>query len=125
MSKEHAFFPRHASANGQRHTGLAKRIYLYFLIAAVVTTAIAGIIGVAMSLETLREQTLSSLNHEMAESTGGIQLIFDQIAAEAIFLSSLPSMGALLNARTRAPNASRWCLSWTRTCPPFGPTYSN
>ena len=52
----------------------------------------------AISLETLRSQKLSSLNHEIVESAGGIQLIFDQIAAETIFLGSLPSMGALLDA---------------------------
>ena len=98
MSKEQAPFPRHASWSGQRHVGLAKRIYLYFLIAAVLPTAIAGIIGVAISLETLRTQTLTTLNHEMAESTGGIQLIFDQIAAEAIFLSGMPSIRALFDA---------------------------
>lgn len=98
MFKKHAFLPRPASSSGQHHTGLSRRIYLYFLIAAVLPTAIAGVIGVAISLDTLRTQTLTNLNHEMAESTGGIQLMFDQIAAEAIFLSSLPSMAALLDA---------------------------
>jgi hypothetical protein len=38
--------------------GLARRIYLAFLLAAVIPTAVPGLIGIYVSLHTLRAETL-------------------------------------------------------------------
>lgn len=81
-----------------RRAGLARRIYLAFLLAAVLPMAIAGIIGVTVSLSTLRTQTLAHLQQEVAARAAGIQLFFDQVAAELRFLADMSSVAALFDA---------------------------
>lgn len=81
-----------------RSVGLARRIYLAFLMAAVLPMAVAGIIGVTMSLTTLRAQTLVHLQTEVAARAAGVQLFFDQVAAELRFLTDMSSVGALFDA---------------------------
>lgn len=78
--------------------GLARRIYAAFLAAAVVPTAIAGLIGITVSLNTLRSQTLSHLQQEVTARSAGVQLFFDQVAAELRFLADMSSVGALFDA---------------------------
>ena len=85
--------------------GLARRIYFAFLTAAVLPTAIAGVIGVSVSLATLREQTLSHLQNEIAARTAGVQLFFDQIAAELRFLSDMSGIRSLFDAIDQAPGS--------------------
>lgn len=82
---------------------MTRRIYLAFLTAAVLPTAIAGVIGVTVSLATLREQTLSHLQNEIAARTTGVQLFFDQMAAELRFLSDMSGIRSLFNAIDQAP----------------------
>jgi signal transduction histidine kinase len=77
---------------------LARRIYLAFLAAAVVPTAIAGLIGISVSLDTLRTQTLVSLRQEVTARAAGVQLFFDQVAAELRFLADMSNVGALFDA---------------------------
>lgn len=91
--------------------GLARRIYLAFLVAAVLPTAIAGVIGVTASLATLREQTLSHLQNEIAARTAGVQLFFDQIAAELRFLSDMSGIRSLFDAIDQAPGNVRDSLT--------------
>lgn len=79
--------------------GLARRIYAAFLAAAVVPTAIAGLIGVTVSLSTLRTQTLAHLQQEVSARTSGIQLFFDQVAAELRFLADMSSVTGLFDAQ--------------------------
>lgn len=78
--------------------GLAWRIYAAFLAAAVIPTAIAGLIGVTVSLNTLRSQTLSHLQQEVTARSAGVQLFFDQVAAEMRFLADMSSVSALFDA---------------------------
>ncbi len=91
--------------------GLARRIYFAFLTAAVLPTAIAGVIGVSVSLATLKEQTLSHLQNEIAARTAGVQLFFDQIAAEMRFLSDMSGIRALFDAIDQAPGSVRESLT--------------
>ena len=62
---------------GLPRRGLARRIYSAFLAAAVIPTAIAGLIGVTVSLSTLRTQTLAHLQQEVSARASGVQLFFD------------------------------------------------
>jgi len=94
-----------------RRTGLAWRIYAAFLVAAVVPTAIAGLIGVSVSLNTLRSQTLNHLQQEVSARSAGVQLFFDQVAAELRFLADMSSVVALFDALERADDARQGPLA--------------
>jgi signal transduction histidine kinase len=71
---------------------LARRIYLAFLLAAVIPTAIAGLIGVYVSLDTLRQETLRHLQQEVAVRGQGVSRFFDQLAAELLYLGNAPAL---------------------------------
>jgi signal transduction histidine kinase len=90
---------------------LARRIYLAFLAAAVVPTAIAGLIGISVSLDTLRTQTLVSLRQEVTARAAGVQLFFDQVAAELRFLADMSNVGALFDAIDEGSDKRRIELS--------------
>ncbi len=51
-----------------------------------------------MSLNTLRSQTLNHLQQEVTARSAGVQLFFDQVAAELRFLADMSSVGALFDA---------------------------
>ncbi|MCF8151476.1 MAG: HAMP domain-containing protein [Burkholderiaceae bacterium] len=78
--------------------GLARRIYLAFLLAAVIPTAVAGAIGVYFSLETLRQETLRHLQQEVVVRAQGMARFFDQLAAELLYLADAPALGDLRGA---------------------------
>lgn len=84
--------------------GLARRIYVAFLLAALVPTAIAGAIGVYASLHILRAETLRHLQQEVAVRAQGVGQFFDQLAAELLYLADAPALAALRSA-TRASDA--------------------
>ncbi|MDD5296151.1 MAG: ATP-binding protein [Rhodocyclaceae bacterium] len=86
--------------------GLSRRIYFAFLLAAVIPTAIAGAIGVYVSLHTLRTETLGHLQQEVAVRAQGVGRFFDQLAAELLYLADAPALEALRSARGDG-NASR------------------
>lgn len=86
--------------------GLARRIYFAFLLAAVIPTAIAGIIGVTLSLHTLREETLRNLQQEVTVRAQGVSLFFDQLGAELLYLAEAPAL-AELSAALREGDAGR------------------
>jgi signal transduction histidine kinase len=96
-----------AGARRWTRPGLAWRIYAAFLAAAVIPTAIAGLIGVTVSLNTLRTQTLSHLQQEVSARTAGVQLFFDQVAAELRFLADMSSVAALFDAIAKGENRRR------------------
>lgn len=79
--------------------GLARRIYLAFLLAAVIPTAIAGAIGIYVSLHTLRTETLGHLQQEVAVRAQGVGRFFDQLAAELLYLADAPALDELRSAR--------------------------
>lgn len=86
--------------------GLARRIYFAFLLAAVIPTAIAGIIGVTLSLHTLREETLRNLQQEVRVRAQGVSLFFDQLGAELLYLADASALAELRAAR-REGDAAR------------------
>ena len=76
-------FP-HFSARG----GLSRRIYAAFLLAAVIPTALAGAIGVYLSLNALKNETLRNLNQEVTVRSQGIGRFFDQLSSELLYLAN-------------------------------------
>jgi signal transduction histidine kinase len=85
--------------NAARPRGLARRIYFAFLLAAVIPTAIAGLIGVYISLDTLRKETLGHLQQEVVVRAQGVARFFDQLAAELLYLADAPALEELRLAR--------------------------
>lgn len=75
-------------ANFSALGGLSRRIYAAFLVAAVVPTALAGAIGVYLSLEALKNETLRNLNHEVTVRSQGIGRFFDQLSSELLYLAN-------------------------------------
>lgn len=71
----------------KRFGGLSRRIYLAFLLAAAIPTAIAGAIGVYYSLEILKSETLHNLGQEVGVRAQGIGRFFSQLSAELLYLS--------------------------------------
>lgn len=97
----------HVPAKHWLRAGLARRIYLAFLFAAVLPIAIAGFVGVTVSLSTLRAQTLAHLQQEVAARAAGIQLFFDQVAAELRFLANMSNVAILFDALDAGDEAQR------------------
>jgi len=87
--------------------GLARRIYLAFLVAAVLPTALAGVIGVWASLERLREVTAHGLQQEVSARAAGLRLLFETVAGELRFLATNPQALALLAHQASEPEPRR------------------
>lgn len=77
---------------------LSRRIYAAFLIAAAVPTAIAGVIGIYVSLQTLREETLRNLNQEVQIRSQGIAHFLGQLSSELLYLANTRESGDLSRA---------------------------
>lgn len=92
---------------------LSRRIYLAFLWAAVIPTAVAGVIGVFVSLETLKRETLSSLEREVTVRAQGIGRFFDQLGAELLYLAHSRNLMDLI-ATASHPNDWATALAMTR-----------
>jgi signal transduction histidine kinase len=71
-------------------------------LAAVIPTAIAGIIGVYISLQTLRDETLGHLQQEVGVRAQGVGRFFDQLAAELLYLADAPALEELRSASQQA-----------------------
>jgi signal transduction histidine kinase len=78
-----------------QHRGLTRRIYIAFLLAALIPTAIAGAIGIYFSLHALRTETLGHLQQEVAVRAQGVGRFFDQLAAELLYLADAPALEEL------------------------------
>lgn len=85
-----------------QHRGLTRRIYIAFLMAALIPTAIAGVIGIYVSLHTLRTETLGHLQQEVVVRTQGVGRFFDQLAAELLYLADAPALEELRLAHLKA-----------------------
>ena len=81
--------------------GLARRIYIAFLLAAVIPTAIAGAIGIYFSLHALRTETLGHLQQEVVVRSQGVGRFFDQLAAELLYLADAPALEELRLSRQK------------------------
>lgn len=91
-------------ANFSALGGLSRRIYAAFLIAAVIPTALAGAIGVYLSLQALKSETLRNLNQEVTVRSQGIGRFFDQLSSELLYLANSRGLVDVLAARqTRDP----------------------
>jgi nitrogen-specific signal transduction histidine kinase/HAMP domain-containing protein len=77
--------------------GLARRIYLAFLAAAVLPTAVAGVIGVWVSLDRLRSATVFGLQQEVNARASGLRFLFDTVAGELRFFATNPQAVAFLS----------------------------
>lgn len=82
--------------------GLARRIYVAFLLVAVIPTALAGAFGIYFSLHTLRSETLGHLQQEVAVRAQGVGRFFDQLAAELLYLADAPALEEMRHARRKA-----------------------
>jgi signal transduction histidine kinase len=67
---------------------ISRRIYAAFLIAAVVPMAVAGAIGVYLSLNALKNETLRNLAQEVGVRSQGIGRFFDQLSSELLYLAN-------------------------------------
>ena len=67
--------------------GISRRIYAAFLLAAVIPTALVGAIGIYLSLQALKTETLRNLNQEVTIRAQGIGRFFDQLSAELLYFA--------------------------------------
>jgi hypothetical protein len=84
-----------------RRRGLARRIYAAFLLAAVIPTAVAGVIGVFYSLNALRTETLRNLTQEVGIRAQGVGRFFDQLSSEMLYLADNQTVSDLAEAVRR------------------------
>ena len=92
--------------------GLSRRIYAAFLLAAVIPTALAGALGVYLSLQALKDETLRNLNQEVTVRSQGIGRFFDQLSSELLYLAN--SRG-LVDVVSAAQSEDEWLLSAATT----------
>ncbi|MBI5718752.1 MAG: HAMP domain-containing protein [Burkholderiales bacterium] len=88
-----------------RLSGLAARIYLAFLVTAVVPTLVAGLVGIHFSLEALRKETLQHLEREVGSRAQGMGRFFDQLASELLYLASSSALHDVAKALARGRQA--------------------
>lgn len=85
----------------QRLKGLSTRIYVAFLLAVAVPVTLAGLVGIYYSLEALKIETRSHLDHEVSGRAANLGRFFDQVTSELLLLSSLPVVQDLSDALGR------------------------
>lgn len=78
-----------------RFKGLSSKIYVAFLVTAVVPVLVAGLVGIYFSIDTLRRETLHHLEQEVTSRAEGMARFFDQLASELLYLSSSTLLNAL------------------------------
>lgn len=81
-----------------RFKGLSSRIYLAFLVAAGVPVMVAGMVGIYLSLDTLRRETLHHLEQEVSGRSASMGHFFDQLASELLYLASSSLLYDLANS---------------------------
>jgi signal transduction histidine kinase len=87
--------------------GLSRRIYAAFLLAAVIPTALAGAIGVYLSLQALKTETLRNLEQEVTLRSQGVGRFLDQLSSELLYLANARGLVDVVAAK-QAQNA--WLL---------------
>lgn len=86
-----------------RLKGLSSRIYIAFLIAAGIPMIVAGVAGIYVSLDTLRQETLNHLGQEVRGRAAGMGHFFDQLASELLYLSSSSLLFDVANSMAGSP----------------------
>lgn len=79
-----------------RFTGLSNRLYLAFLAAAVLPLAIAGLVGIHYSIQTLRQELLGHLEQEVASRAETVARFMEQLSSEVLYLSASLALDALV-----------------------------
>jgi len=79
--------------------GISRRIYAAFLLAAVIPTALAGAIGVYLSLQALKTETLRNLDQEVTVRSQGVGRFFDQLSSELLYLANARGLADVVAAR--------------------------
>ena len=79
--------------------GLSRRIYAAFLFAAVIPTALAGAIGVYLSLQALKTETLRNLDQEVTVRSQGVGRFFDQLSSELLYLANARGLVDVIAAK--------------------------
>jgi len=87
-------FPRFTALGG-----ISRRIYAAFLLAAVIPTALAGAIGVYLSLQALKTETLRNLDQEVTVRSQGVGRFFDQLSSELLYLANARGLADVVAAR--------------------------
>ena len=77
--------------------GLSSKIYIAFLVTAVVPVLVAGLVGIYFSLDALRKETLHHLEQEVTSRAEGMARFFDQLASELLYLSSATQLHDVAN----------------------------
>lgn len=72
--------------------GLSARIYLAFLLAAVVPTSIGGLVGISYSLDILKREMLLHLAQEATIRADAQTNFFRQLSSELLYLASAPAV---------------------------------
>ncbi len=85
-----------------RFKGLSSKIYIAFLVAAGVPVMVAGLVGIYLSLATLRAETLHHLEQEVQSRAAGMGHFFDQLASELLYLASSSLLYDLANSTKAA-----------------------
>jgi PAS domain S-box-containing protein len=75
--------------------GLSSKIYVAFLVTAVVPVCIAGLVGIFYSLNALKNETLQHLEQEVAGRSDATGRFFDQLSSELLYLASSSSLREL------------------------------
>lgn len=77
--------------------GLSSKIYIAFLVTAVVPVLVAGLVGIYFSLDSLRKETLHHLEQEVTSRAEGMAHFFDQLASELLYLASATQLHDVAN----------------------------
>lgn len=85
-----------------RFKGLSSKIYFAFLVAAGVPVMVAGLVGIYLSLDTLRQETLHHLEQEVQARAAGMGHFFDQLTSELLYLASSSLLHDLANSTKSA-----------------------
>ncbi|MGQ0685482.1 ATP-binding protein [Bradyrhizobium sp.] len=79
-----------------RMRGLSSKIYAAFLLAAVVPTSVAGLVGIFFSVDALKRETLTHLQQEVAARSEGIARFFGQLSSELLYIASSSAFDELV-----------------------------
>jgi len=80
--------------------GLSLKIYVAFLITAVLPVTIAGMVSIFYSLEVLKNETLHHLKQEVANKADNMARFIEQLRSDVLYLESNTTMLNLIAAMT-------------------------
>ncbi len=90
-----------------RFRGLSSKIYVAFLVTAVVPVLVAGLVGIYYSLDALRKETLHHLEQEVTSRAAGMARFFDQLTSELLYLASSSLLSDVANSMASNPTLPR------------------